>query len=400
MNGRLEDRLFTAARLSVCGVALLVSYVAMFWFYARSNAWIHDAGGAIIFRDFISFWINARFALSGTAASAYDYAAFAAAQQPYVETTRHGLPYFHLVYPPMMFPLIAPVGLLPYVPAFAVWMIATGAVYLAAIWRIVPRVSTLLLAAVTFAAAKNLFFGQIGFLVAGLLGLSLDLMGKRPFAAGLVLGLLTCKPQYGLIFPVVLLVAGQWRVIAGAVTSFAALALLVTACYGVPVWEGYWRTFGSSNLDNFMTDPGLEAVNQTVFGLLDWFGAGYGTKWTVHLIVAALTAALVCVIWRRPASDSLKAAALGAGALMVTPYMLSYDLTALAVPVAFLVREGLTSGFLRGERLVLLGCFEALFLAQVFPVGPLILAVLMTLVARRVFGLVAAGRSETKPVLA
>ena len=41
----------------------------------------------------------------------------------------------------------------------------------------------------------------------------------------------------------------------------------------------------------------------------------------------------------------LKAAALAAGALLITPYLFIYDMMVLAIPVAFLVRIGLEQGF-------------------------------------------------------
>jgi hypothetical protein len=79
----------------------------------------------------------------------------------------------------------------------------------------------------------------------------------------------------------------------------------------------------------------------------------------------------------------LKAAAIGIGALAATPYMLAYDLVAVGIPAAFLVSEGVSTGFLPGERLLLLGCFLALFLTRQAPVGPVILVALMGLVLRR-----------------
>jgi hypothetical protein len=45
----------------------------------------------------------------------------------------------------------------------------------------------------------------------------------------------------------------------------------------------------------------------------------------------------------------LKAAALAAGTLLITPYLFLYDLMVLAIAVAFLVRIGLRRGFARYE---------------------------------------------------
>ena len=93
---------------------------------------------------------------------------------------------------------------------------------------------------------------------------------------------------------------------------------------------------------------------------------------------------LACRIWTRPVPDSLKAAAFSIGALTVTPYMFAYDLLAFSIPTAFLLSDSLAHGFVPGERLVLMGCFLALFLCFNFAVGPIVLLVLMGLVVRRV----------------
>jgi hypothetical protein len=390
----IERQVFLPRRLYAFSGALLVCYVAVFVSYARAGVWLFDSSGRVNFVDFISFWVNARFALTAAASDAYNYAAFAAAQAPFVAITRGAYPYFHLVYPPTLFPLIAPLGLLPYVQAFAVWMLATAALYLGALHRILPARGILLIALLPYTVPANLFLGQTGFLVSGLLGLALSLIAARPFLAGLCLGLLTCKPQYGLMFPVILLVTGQWRMIAGACVSFASLALAVTGFYGVAIWRAYAGAFGTTSLENFMTDDGLDAIDQTVFGVMHWFGAGFAAKWTVHLIVAALMTALVCWVCRRPVSSRLKAAAIGIGALIATPYMLAYDLVAVAIPAAFLVRDCLSTRWLPGERLTLLGGFLATFLTRQGPVGPVILIALMALVLRRVLHAIPASVDE------
>ena len=68
---------------------------------------------------------------------------------------------------------------------------------------------------------------------------------------------------------------------------------------------------------------------------------------------------------------------------MVPPYILYYDLCILTIAVAFLVRDGVSRGFLPGERTVILICFAALFLVQV-PIGPVVCAALFLLAARRI----------------
>ncbi|MFX8624471.1 glycosyltransferase family 87 protein, partial [Acinetobacter baumannii] len=72
----------------------------------------------------------------------------------------------------------------------------------------------------------NALMGQNGCLTAALIGGTLYLMPKRPWLAGVCLGLLTYKPQYGLIFPLVLIAAGQWKTFASAALTGASVAAL------------------------------------------------------------------------------------------------------------------------------------------------------------------------------
>ena len=52
--------------------------------------------------------------------------------------------------------------------------------------------------------------GQNGFLTAALIGGALGLLERRPALAGICLGLLTYKPQFGLLFPFVLIADRRW----------------------------------------------------------------------------------------------------------------------------------------------------------------------------------------------
>jgi hypothetical protein len=81
----------------------------------------------------------------------------------------------------------------------------------------------------------------------------------------------------------------------------------------------------------------------------------------------------------------LKAAILCIGVVTVTPYVLQYDLCILSIAVAFLVKDGLSRGFVPGERTAMLICVAGLllWLAQI-PISPVVCGLLLLLVARRV----------------
>jgi hypothetical protein len=78
-------------------------------------------------------------------------------------------------------------------------------------------------------------------------------------------------------------------------------------------------------------------------------------------ILSVTVAVLLALMWRSRIGYPLKAAALAAGTLLITPYLFLYDVMVLAIAVAFIVRLGLNQGFARHE-LPALGLVAALLM--------------------------------------
>ncbi len=57
--------------------------------------------------------------------------------------------------------------------------------------------------------------------------------------AGLFFGLLTMKPQLGLLIPVALVLRAEWRCIASAAVTAAALFDVSSAVFGISAWSDY-----------------------------------------------------------------------------------------------------------------------------------------------------------------
>jgi len=96
-------------------------------------------------------------------------------------------------------------------------------------------------------------------------------------------------------------------------------------------------------------------------------------------------AVVLALMWRSRVRYSVKAAALATGTLLTTPYLFMYDMMVLAVPVAFLVRMGLSSGFLAYE-LPALACAGAMIVAFILtgmPLGFVATLIVAALVLRR-----------------
>ena len=88
--------------------------------------------------------------------------------------------------------------------------------------------------------------GHNGFLTAALLGAALIQLDRRPLLAGLLIGLLAYKPQFGLLIPLVLAASGRWRAFFAAAATVIVLALLVTLAFGVDVWTAFLPLHGEN----------------------------------------------------------------------------------------------------------------------------------------------------------
>ena len=121
------------------------------------------------------------------------------------------------------------------------WMAISVAPYAAVIRGIVGRPFGFMLAIAFPMAFANTLVGQNGFLTAALIGGTLYLLPVRPVLAGVCLGLLTYKPQYGLLFPIVLIAASQWTVFFTAGLVAAAMAFASWLAFGTESWQAFFH---------------------------------------------------------------------------------------------------------------------------------------------------------------
>jgi hypothetical protein len=378
---KLEDRIFTERRVRLYATGVAVAYALSLVWRLVHGQWVFLPDGRLRCVDFGWMWLSAKFAVSGHPAQIFDYSTFSPAQIALFghDNCAFITPY---VYPPTYLFVTYFLGFMPYVVAFAVWVLATLFLYGTAIYAIIPRRAAVVAAIAPFCVAVNADFGHNAFITAALIGFSLAFLERRPWLSGLFLGILTYKPHIGVLFPLALLASRNWRALAGATATGIILAIAAAIAFGPEGWSSFFYTL----LDRHSTlspDGQVELALHSVFGLLHWAQASVSVSWLGHLTVAAIAALTVWAVWARPIPYSLKAAVLCIGSVMVSPYILFYDFCILSIAVAYLVRDGMARGFLPGERTVLLCCFAALFLVSV-PIGPVVCAVLLFLVVRRI----------------
>ena len=354
-------------------------FLASFWV---DGLWADRTGAP---SDFVAVWAAGKLASTGHPAAVYDWGV-----HKLVEQTAVGHPfagYFGFHYPPTFLFVAVALSMLSYATAYTVWALGTFPAYLIAIRSIVGDRIGYLLAAAFPAVLANFTIGQNGFVTAGLIGGTLVLMRQRPIVAGVLLGLLTFKPHLGLLFPIALIAGREWRVLVTASIVALAMAAASWLAFGPATWQAFVGNIGHTS-QAFLSDGAADWRKlQTVFGLTRSLGGSEQLAWSLQALVTTPAAAAVAALWRSAARYEIKAAALGTGLMLATPYLYTYDLVALAVPLGFLFRLGLTRGFLPQE---LIGIGVACLLVLIFPfvdapTGFAALLIVAALIARRVW---------------
>lgn len=369
--------------MELVSVALLVVTAAYLLASYFSHLWLVGADGNGLPDDFVNVWAAGRLVLEGQAPSVYDWPTHKAVEELALGRPFEG--YFGWHYPPNFLFVAAALALLPYLWAYLLWLTVTFPIYLVAIRTIVGERSGYLLAAAFPGVLFNAIVGQNGFLSTGLMGAGLVLLAERPILAGLAFGVLTYKPQLGILIPIALVAGGYWRTIVAAAISTIAWSAVSLAAFGLPTWQGFIGNISHTS-EAFLSKGWANFGKlQTAFGLIRSMDGSEALAWSVQGGLIAVAAIAIAALWRSRASYEVKAAGLSVAALLATPYLYAYDLVVLAVPLAFLFRRARQTGFLPYE-LATVGAACLLLLIFPFVVLPLgFIAVLMIagFIARR-----------------
>jgi hypothetical protein len=287
-----------------------------------------DAVGGPVGRDFVNVWIGARSVFAGgPPAGWFDAETYNAAVRAMLPPGGPVFP-FWWSYPPHILLFTWPFGLMPYLASYAAWCAVGLALFAVAVRAggIEPRNLPFVLLAP--AVAVNVFYGQNGFLTTALLIGGLSALDRRPVLAGVLFGILTVKPQLGLLIPIILVLTGHWRTIATAAATTAVLAAVTAALYGPTIWIEYLTKIGAQQVD-LLQSVGFYLM-PTAFAGMRQIGLPVEAAWAVQAVQSA--AALAATVWtfRARRDPALSRAMLVTATFLFTPYSYCYDLTALA----------------------------------------------------------------------
>jgi hypothetical protein len=186
-----------------------------------------------------------------------------------------------------------------------------------------------------------------------------------------------------------LIVARQWRALIATAVSAILFAATSLGVFGPSTWRAFFGNLAITQ--KIVLDQG--GINfptlQSIFGAVRMWGGSVDVAYMSQAVVAIYAACAVVWVWQSTRPFALKAATLAVGCLMVSPYLLQYDLVLLALPTAWLAMEGFEKGFLPYEKVVLVLSWilprisEPVTMTSKIPIAPIVIIILMTAILRR-----------------
>jgi alpha-1,2-mannosyltransferase len=347
--------LFDADRMRVYPRIFVAIYLILIFAVALTSHDTMDRFGKPLGYDFMAFWSASRLTLDGHGTDVYDPAAISVAHRLAVPGNERIYPWH---YPPTYQLLIAPLALLPYLLSYLAFVALTLGLYLAVNRRLLslPNPTLLLLAFPgTFLCA---FQGQNSLLTAALFGAAILFVSRRSVLAGVLLGLLAYKPQYGVLVPVALAAAGQWRTFTAAALTLVAFAAVSTAAFGVGLWYEFFADFARTQ---YVLEGGILPWEKMpgAFVFFRMLGLAQLPAYVLQILTSLASAGTVAYVWRCCGPTRLAGATLVSATVLLQMYVFDYEMALLAVPLAILASDYSVRGATPWERWSLLFGFVA-----------------------------------------
>jgi hypothetical protein len=319
---------------------------------------LQTAGRLPDFGDFFAFWSYAKFVSTHRVAELYDFTVLHPFQAALGMDPNFQQPF---PYPPTFIIFLWPLNLLPFELAYLVWTVVTLVLFVWAVIATCTRLPLCVLGAILAPASIfNIAFGQSGFFSAALIIGGVRLAGSKPIVSGILIGILSYKPQLGFLVPIALASAGHWRAFGAACVTVLGLAAIATVAFGWAVWPA-WVSMLPAYSAIFHSSTNHLQLMPTVMANLQMAGISLPIAAGVQTLVTITVAICVSVCFRRNPSR-LATAALLTGTFVGSPHAVVYDMPMVAAALALFIeaRMETTSVFSLAEVLILV-------LALMFP---------------------------------
>src|SRR5215470_8672283 len=213
---------FLRALLLLGGALFVLTFASYLATTNWAGAFPRDKATLVVGRDFLNLWMYGVAAFENDPARYYDIATY---NQTLAHLLGPGYPGQNWPNPPTALVVMAPFGMLNYFPALFAWAALSVLAFYLAGRREVKDLRVLLIVLVSPAALMCVLSGQSSLLTTAALLAIFALLDEEPIMAGVLIGLLTVKPQLGILFPFMLVASGRWKVFFTAAATAIALLL-------------------------------------------------------------------------------------------------------------------------------------------------------------------------------
>jgi hypothetical protein len=369
LSGRLQQlrehiwRLATPQRLSFYLAGYLLTEVLMFA-YMESTPGVIDRLGRVRGRDFSTFYITGQIVRDGEEDRLYDQDHFFERQKELAsinEETIKNRPRNYSLYPPIVPIIFSWLARLEYGNALLVWWLGLVVSFTLAGWWLIGEIdpapgwwTTAVLAFAAFTPVNYTFLnGQLSalLLLIFLAGLQLH-RGNYHFLAGCMLSLLALKPQFAVGPSLWMLVRKDFRTLAGYCLGGLFQAAWSAAVLGPKVLVDYLHnmwTFGHILKSSHPTPDHGHSMGEVLTIVL---GNNYVNLCNgVHLVAVAAGAFWFFrtihprsrpLAWKVDEEEyeknwRMEQSTLVLFSLLLSPHLLTYDLSMLLIPIAHLL---------------------------------------------------------------
>jgi hypothetical protein len=298
-----------------------------------------DLMGHLKGADFVHFYTLGRIALTGQTSALYDGPAQHRLQTQWLPESAGDS--FVPVYPPQTALLFAPLAWFPYGVAALLWAAATAAVY-ALVVRTAWRPARAALTDTTFVIAAAAGFPPFWSLVLHGQTTTLPLIGfclgwlalerRRPFLAGLALGIVAIKPQFGLVLAAVAVICAEWALVAGVIASVALQTAAAGLVLGSSVVSAYLATVRQLPQLSPLLEPKPYQLHsiRAITSLIPWVGT------PIWLLLSAVVIWQSVRVWRSAYPVRVRLGVLIVATVLVSPHLTIYDAAVLVLPLLWI----------------------------------------------------------------
>jgi hypothetical protein len=299
--------------------------------------------------DWMVFYTAARTVIEGKIAILYDGDKLTQLLNAHFAAwLGHPLILHPFLYPPHYLLFLVPFGWLPFAAGGIAFLLLTFVALVSALWLFAKdKEERLILAFAALlcpAAAVTVCAGQNTFLTLALLIGGLGLAPRRPVLAGILLGILTFKPQLWLMVPFALIASRQWKTLFSAGVCAVVLAAASVLVFGLGPWRD-WIHIMTAPSDLYVRWNATTRLNGlSTYNYVAFLGAPERLANAAQVAATLAAGALVYWVHRRPVPADLGVAIVLAATMMASPHVLLYDSMCVEVAAALFFVHALRNG--------------------------------------------------------